>query len=120
MFEKRVKWLVLLVAGIGAGITLFAYGQAAWHSAGWRTPAQVAADIAAVEKNTAAQIAGVTQTSDKALAQVADFRVEYKCDKLKAEIARVRELPPTIANAAELARLEAIYERDECVKYEAF
>lgn len=109
MFEKRLKLLVLIVAAIGAGVALVAYGQAAWHIAGWNTPAQVDAKIAGVSANT-----------EKALAEVSDFRDEYKCDKLKAEIARVRELPTTIANAAELARLEAIYARDNCVKYEVF
>jgi hypothetical protein len=51
---------------------------------------------------------------------MADFRTEYKCDKLKAEIARVRELLPTVAAAAELERLARIYEREDCAKYEAF
>jgi hypothetical protein len=109
MFEKRLKLLVLIVAALGACSALFAYGEDAWHIAGWRTPAQVDAAVAVVDAKTQA-----------AMAEMADFRTEYKCDKLKAEIARVRELLPTVAAAAELERLARIYEREDCAKYEAF
>jgi hypothetical protein len=92
------------IASLGLGLlaafsAALAFGQTTWNVLGWRSPAWIESNV---------------------VAEMSDFRTEYKCDKLRAEIRRLNFLPDSLEVRLEISRLEAIYLRLDCVKYEVF
>lgn len=95
---RNIKLWGMTAAALAATVTLASSAPTVWYNTGWRTPRYI---------------------DENVKANVADFRAEYHCDKLKGEIKRVQLMDNTAPEKVpELMRLQKIYDDAECAKFE--